>query len=337
MPPTASVPPAAALSYLDARCDPRRRDGCRGAGDPPGLRLPLRERRVRPRLRRGRHRLHRAGGARPRRHGRQDPLEGARVRERRAGRSGHRCHGAHRRRDRGCRGRRRLPAADQAVRRRRRQGHAGRARGGRPARGARRPRAAWRSAAFGDDTLLLERLIERPRHIEVQVIAAADGTVLHLGERECTLQRRHQKVIEEAPSPIVDAATRERLGAAACAAAASVDYRGAGHGRVPRRRRASGRVLLHRDEHPPAGRAPGHRARHGARPRRAAAARRRRRAARHRAGRRAAHRARDRGARVRREPRRAASCPRRATVLGWIEPTGPGVRVGLGDRDGLHA
>lgn len=84
------------------------------------------------------------------------------------------------------------------------------------------------SAAFGDDTLLLERLIERPRHIEVQVLADAHGTVIHLGERECTLQRRHQKVIEEAPSPVVDAATRERLGAAACAAGASVDYRGAG-------------------------------------------------------------------------------------------------------------
>ena len=84
------------------------------------------------------------------------------------------------------------------------------------------------SAAFGDDTLLLERLIERPRHIEVQVLADAHGRVIHLGERECTLQRRHQKVIEEAPSPVVDAATRARLGAAACAAAASVDYRGAG-------------------------------------------------------------------------------------------------------------
>ncbi|BDV30504.1 acetyl/propionyl/methylcrotonyl-CoA carboxylase subunit alpha [Microbacterium terricola] len=83
-------------------------------------------------------------------------------------------------------------------------------------------------AAFGDDTLLLERYIERPRHIEVQVLADAHGNVIHLGERECTLQRRHQKVIEEAPSPVVDAATRARLGAAACAAAASVDYRGAG-------------------------------------------------------------------------------------------------------------
>nr|WP_240642308.1 biotin carboxylase N-terminal domain-containing protein [Microbacterium sulfonylureivorans] len=84
------------------------------------------------------------------------------------------------------------------------------------------------AAAFGDDTLLLERLIERPRHIEVQVLADVHGSVVHLGERECTLQRRHQKVIEEAPSPVVDAATRARLGAAACAAAASVDYRGAG-------------------------------------------------------------------------------------------------------------
>ncbi|WP_308495360.1 MULTISPECIES: biotin carboxylase N-terminal domain-containing protein [unclassified Microbacterium] len=84
------------------------------------------------------------------------------------------------------------------------------------------------SAAFGDDTLLLERLIERPRHIEVQVIADAHGRVIHLGERECTLQRRHQKVVEEAPSPIIDEQTRASLGVAACAAAASVDYRGAG-------------------------------------------------------------------------------------------------------------
>ncbi|KRB37937.1 biotin carboxylase N-terminal domain-containing protein [Microbacterium sp. Root180] len=84
------------------------------------------------------------------------------------------------------------------------------------------------ASAFGDDTLLLERLIERPRHIEVQVLADEHGAVVHLGERECTLQRRHQKVIEEAPSPVVDAQTRARLGAAACAAAASVDYRGAG-------------------------------------------------------------------------------------------------------------
>jgi geranyl-CoA carboxylase alpha subunit len=83
-------------------------------------------------------------------------------------------------------------------------------------------------SSFGDGTLMLERLIEQGRHIEVQVFADAHGNAVHLGERDCTSQRRRQKVIEEAPSPIVNAAMRERMGADAVAAALAVGYVGAG-------------------------------------------------------------------------------------------------------------
>jgi acetyl-CoA/propionyl-CoA carboxylase biotin carboxyl carrier protein len=82
--------------------------------------------------------------------------------------------------------------------------------------------------AFGDDTLLIERFVDRPRHIEIQVLADTQGHVIHLGERECSLQRRHQKIIEEAPSPLLDEASRARMGAAAVDAARAVDYTGAG-------------------------------------------------------------------------------------------------------------
>jgi propionyl-CoA carboxylase alpha chain len=83
-------------------------------------------------------------------------------------------------------------------------------------------------SSFGDERILIEKFIERTRHIEIQVVADNHGTYLHFGERECSLQRRHQKVIEESPSPFIDAATRESMGEQALTLARAVGYRSAG-------------------------------------------------------------------------------------------------------------
>jgi propionyl-CoA carboxylase alpha chain len=106
--------------------------------------------------------------------------------------------------------------------------------GMRIARNAREAREGFVSAqnearsSFGDDRIFVEKYIAEPRHIEIQVLADALGNCIHLGERECSIQRRHQKVIEEAPSPFVDAALRRAMGAQAVALAQAVGYRSAG-------------------------------------------------------------------------------------------------------------
>ena len=83
-------------------------------------------------------------------------------------------------------------------------------------------------SSFADDRVFIEKFVEDPRHIEIQVLADGHGNAIHLGERECSIQRRHQKVIEEAPSPLIDPATRAAMGAQAVALAQAVDYRSAG-------------------------------------------------------------------------------------------------------------
>ena len=152
----------------------------------------------------------------------------------------------------------RLPGAAQGVGRRRRQGHAP----------LRRPRACSRrrsqqasleaEKAFGDPSLYLEKLITGGRHIEFQILCDAFGNAVHLGERECSIQRKHQKLVEESPSPVVGRRGRDaHLGDHGRAGRGARRLSQRGHGRVPAR--PGGNVLLHGDEHPTAGRTPGDR------------------------------------------------------------------------------
>ena len=105
---------------------------------------------------------------------------------------------------------------------------------------------------FSDPTVYLERYLEDPRHVEVQVLADSHGNVVHLGERDCSIQRRHQKLIEESPAPHVDEEMRERIGKIATDAAAAVAYRSAG---TVEGLQDGRRLLLPGDEHPSPGRA----------------------------------------------------------------------------------
>ena len=84
------------------------------------------------------------------------------------------------------------------------------------------------AAAFGDDRIFIEKFIEHPRHVEIQILGDKFGNIIHLGERECSIQRRHQKVVEEAPSPLVDEELRSKMGAEAIALARAVDYESVG-------------------------------------------------------------------------------------------------------------
>ena len=206
----------------------RRRPPHRRTSDPSRLRIPLGERRIRRRTGSRGHRVHRAAGQGDPDHGRQDRRQDDGVGVRCAGRARHRAARPDRRRP----DRRRQATSAIRCWSSRRRAAAARACGSctRPSELPAALTSARREAgaAFGDDTLFLERFVLNPRHIEVQVLADGYGNVVHLGERECSLQRRHQKVIEEAPSPLLDAATRARIGAAACDTARSVDYTGAG-------------------------------------------------------------------------------------------------------------
>jgi propionyl-CoA carboxylase alpha chain len=220
-------PPPASESYIviDKIMEAIEADG-RGGGA-SGLRVPVGE----PEIRRGAggrgRRLHRPAGGRDRGDGRQDHVEEDRGRRRAFQ------HGA------GHMGL--IEDADEAVKisADRLSGDAEGVAGG----GGKGMRIAWSedevregfqaskneaASSFGDDRMFIEKFVTQPRHIEIQVLADGHGNCVYLGERECSIQRRNQKVIEEAPSPFLDPATRKAMGEQACALAQAVGYTSAG-------------------------------------------------------------------------------------------------------------
>jgi propionyl-CoA carboxylase alpha chain len=219
-------PPQAAESYLvmDKIVEACRKTGAEAVHPGYGF---LSEREAFARAGGGRGRLHRTKSRRDRRDGRQDQIQ----------EGGGQGQGFDRARLSGCdRGRQacredrrrdRLPGHDQGVRRRRRQGHAHRAFELEVEEGFNLAKAEAK-ASFGDDRVFVEKFIVDPRHIEIQVLGDKHGNVIYLGERECSIQRRNQKVIEEAPSPLLDEATRRKMGEQAVALAKAVNYDSAG-------------------------------------------------------------------------------------------------------------
>ena len=248
------VGPVALGRKLSAhRQDPRRRPQARRRSHPPGLRLPQRERRVRGRLRGRRHRVHRTlGRLHPRAWARRPPRARRPSRPARPWCPGI-DHGVTLEEARAVR--RALTAIPILLKAVAGGGGKGMRRVDREAdlEAAFRDAASEAERAFRSAEIYVEKLIERPRHIEIQVLGDRHGNMVHLGERECSIQRRHQKVIEECPSPLVARASRD----------APRDGRG-GHPRRARRgllQRRHGRVpggpgpplLLPRNEHAPAG------------------------------------------------------------------------------------
>ena len=122
---------------------------------------------------------------------------------------------------------------------------------------------AWDSArqesgaAFGNDDIYLEKFIEEPRHIEIQIIGDATGRACHLSERDCSIQRRHQKLLEETPSPIITKELRMNMGKAAIKGAEAIKYEGAGT--VEFLVDKYGKILLHGNEYPNTSRTPNYR------------------------------------------------------------------------------